>query len=176
MTPEFSRPQRLDTIGEAPREIAVEADAEERRRLAGRFALVSVDRLVASFTVGRSESGIAVVGRVEARVVQACSVTGEPVEARIDQAVRLRFVHPAETGEEIELTDEAVDTVEIEGCAIDLGEAAAETMALALDPFPRSPAAATALAEAGVLSEDDTGPFAALKALKGALGKGKLGS
>ena len=42
-----------------------------------------------------------------------------------------------------------------------------ETMALAMTPYPRSPQADTALKEAGVLSEEQAGPFAALLALKG---------
>jgi hypothetical protein len=57
-----------------------------------------------------------------------------------------------------------------EGGAIDLGEAAAQTLALSIDPYPRSPAAEAALREAGVKSEEDAraeaSPFAALKALK----------
>ena len=68
---------------------------------------------------------------------------------------------------------EKIDTIEIEGGAIDLGEAAAETMALALDPFPRSPNAAAALKKAGVISEEEAGPFGALAGLKAKLeGKG----
>jgi uncharacterized protein YutE (UPF0331/DUF86 family) len=59
-----------------------------------------------------------------------------------------------------------MDTVFYSGGAIDLGEAAAETLALALDPFPRSPAAAAALKEAGVLSEEEAGPFGALAGLR----------
>jgi uncharacterized metal-binding protein YceD (DUF177 family) len=169
--PEFSRPEKIDTIGERARDVTVEADAEERRRLAGRFGLVSIDRLTARFAVRRDAAGIAVDGRVEAQVVQSCSVTGDPIPARVDEPVRLLFVEPLADGEEIELSGEAIDTVELEGGAIDLGEAAAETMALALDPFPRSPAAAAVLAEAGVLSEDEAGPFSGLAALKGKLGK-----
>ena len=49
--------------------------------------------------------------------------------------------------------------MEIEGGAIDLGEAAAETVALALDPFPRSARAAEVLRAAGVISEDDVVPI-----------------
>ena len=52
--------------------------------------------------------------------------------------------------DEIELSEDDCDTVFYTGGAIDLGEAAAETLALALDPFPRSPGAAAALREAGV--------------------------
>lgn len=166
MAPEFSRPERLDTIGAGARTVTMEADPDERRRLAGRFGLVSVDRLAARFEVKREARGIAVEGRVEAAVVQACGVTGDPLPASVDEPVRLLFVEPAAVGEEIELSDDAIDMVEIEGGAIDLGEAAAETMALALDPFPRSPAAAAALKDAGVLSEEDAGPFSGLAALR----------
>ena len=43
-------------------------------------------------------------------------------------------------------------------------------MALALDPFPRSPGAAAALKEAGVIGEDEVVPFNALtEALKAKL-------
>ena len=66
----------------------------------------------------------------------------------------------------MELSADALDTLPIENGAIDLGEAAAETLALALDPFPRSPGADAALAEAGVLGESEAGPFAALADLK----------
>lgn len=168
MTPEFSRPERVDTIGEEPRTVRMEADADERRRLAARFALVAIDRLTAEFTLRRDAAGVVAEGRVEAAVTQACSVTGDPVTATVDEPVSLRFVEPAAVGEEIELENEAVDTVEIENGTIDLGEVAAETMALALDPYPRSPAAAAALRAAGVKSEDEVGSasFGGLAALR----------
>jgi hypothetical protein len=54
-----------------------------------------------------------------------------------------------------------------DGTAIDVGEAVAQSLALALDPYPRAPDAEAALKEAGVTSEAETGPFAALAALKG---------
>lgn len=171
MTPEFSRPERLDTIGGEPRAVKIAADAEERRRVAARFGLISVERLEANFTIHRDATGIRVDGRVTADVTQPCSVTGDPLPASVDEKVALRFVPPSESGEEIELGDDAVDSVEFEGGAIDLGEAAAETMALALDPFPRGPRAAEALREAGVVSEDQAGPFSALAGLKDKLGK-----
>jgi hypothetical protein len=56
-----------------------------------------------------------------------------------------------------------------DGQAIDLGAAIADSLALVLDPYPRSPRAADALREAGVISEEEAGPFAALAALKGKL-------
>ena len=44
-------------------------------------------------------------------------------------------------------------------------------MALALDPFPRGPGAEAALKVAGVISEEEAGPFGALAGLKDRLGK-----
>ena len=41
-----------------------------------------------------------------------------------------------------------------------------DTLALSLDPYPRSAAAEAALREAGVLSEEEAGPFAVLAKLK----------
>ena len=172
MSPEFSRPERVDTIGEAPRTVRIEADADERRRLAGRFGLVAIERLAADLTLRRDAAGVIAEGRVAAAVTQACSVTSDPIAASVDEPVTLRFVEPSEHAEEIELADDSLDTVEIEGGAIDLGEAAAETMALALDPYPRSPAAEAALRAAGVKSEDEveTGAFGGLAALRDKLG------
>ena len=174
MTPEFSRPQRVDTIGEGARAVAIDADEGERAALARRFGLVAVTRLAARFEVRREGAAIVAAGRVEASVTQSCSITGEPLAASVDEAVTLRFVDegvpdaPADE-EGIELTADAVDTLPIEGGAVDLGEAAAETMALALDPFPRGPGAAAALRDAGVLAEGEAGPFVGLAALKGKL-------
>ena len=169
---EFSRIERLDTIGADAREVRIVADAAERAALARRFDLLSVERLEAVITIRREAAGIAARGTVSAAVVQPCSVTGDPVPSAIEEPVALLFVdagHGVE--EEVELDADALDTIEIEGGGIDLGEAAAETMALALDPFPRSPAAAAALKDAGVVSEEEAGPFGALAGLKDKLAK-----
>lgn len=169
--PEFARPERIDAIGEGERRVDLAANAGECAALAERFGLIAVERLSASFTVRRDAAGIVARGRVGAAVVQACSVTGEPLTTAVDESVALRFVVGAPDEDEIELDAEALDTVPFDGAAIDLGEAAAETMALALDPFPRGPGAAAALREAGVLSEEETRPAGALAGLQAALDK-----
>ena len=171
MTPEFSRPERIETIGEHERVIVIEADAAERAALAGRFGLLALDRLTARLSLRRDLGGIAVAGHVAAAVTQACSVTGDPIDAMIDEPVALRFVAASAGEDEVELSDDALDTIEIDGAEIDLGEAAAETMALALDPFPRGPGAAAALRAAGVIGEDEAGPFGALAGLKAKLAR-----
>lgn len=166
--PEFSRLERIDTIGTGDRTVTIAAEAEERAALATRFGLLAVDRLEATLAVRRDAAGILATGRVGADVVQACTVTGEPIAVTVDEPLTVRFVDESiDTGEddEIELDANALDTIPYEGGAVDLGEAAAETMALALDPFPRGPNAAAVLREAGVIGEDEVKPFGALAGL-----------
>lgn len=176
--PELSRPIRLDTLGEVPREIEVEATEAERAALVKRFGLIALDRLIARVRLQRENHGVIADGRIEAEVSQPCVATGEPVPAQIDEPFRLRFVpeEMIETAEETELSEEDCDTIPFDGALIDIGEAMAETLSLALDPFPRSPDADKALEKAGVLQEGEAGPFAALKALKEKLGKEKPGN
>lgn len=172
MTTEFSRVERLDTIGGEERQVTIAADADERAALAQRFGLVALDRLSADFAIRRDAAAVIARGHVSAAVVQSCTVTGAPLTASVEEEVALRFVEPS-TGaggdEEVELSGDALDTIEIEGGGVDLGEAAAETMALALDPFPRSPDAAAVLKQAGVISEEEAGAFGALAGLKAKL-------
>ena len=170
MTPEFHRPVRIDTIGERDRSVEIEATVAERAALARRFELVAIDRLVATFQLRREGARILATGTVTAAVIQACSVTDDPIAVAIEEPVALRFAQDVVTeGDEVELSADALDTLPIEDGAVDLGEAAAETMALTLDPFPRGPGAAAALKAAGVVSEDEVarGPFADLKAKLG---------
>lgn len=169
--PEFHRPERIDTIGEGARNVTVTADPAECAALATRFGLIEIKSLVGAFALHRDADGINARGRVTAQVVQPCVVTGEGVPASIDEPVALRFVDDdAVEGDEIELTADALDVIPYSGGAIDLGEATAESMALALDPFPRSPNAEATLKAAGVLREDEVGPFSGLAALKAKLG------
>ena len=58
------------------------------------------------------------------------------------------------------------DVVFYDGGAIDLGGAIADTLALSLDPYPRSAGADAALREAGVMSEEQASPFAILAKLR----------
>lgn len=169
--PEFSRPERIDQIGARERTVTIAADANERAGLARRFGLIAIERLQAAFVVRAEGGAIVATGRVGGDVVQACSATGEPLPASVDEAVSLRFVAEGNADEEeVELPADAIDTLPIEDGAIDLGEAAAETLALALDPFPRVADADALLAAAGVIGEDEvessSSPFAALVDLK----------
>jgi len=175
VTPEFSRIVEADTVSDAPRRMEIGADETERRRLAGRFRLKSIDRLAAVVTLSRRAGIIHAEGTVGAAVVQACVVTDEPIPAELQTPFSVRFVDDAfgHSGEdEVELSAADCETLPLEGNQIDLGELAAETLALALDPYPRSAAADETLRELGTAGEQDAGPFAALKGLKDQLEKG----
>jgi uncharacterized metal-binding protein YceD (DUF177 family) len=169
-TPEFSRPLKLDSLGEAPRTITIEADETERAALARRFDLLTLDQLSAALSCRREGDAIAVEGRLHAHVVQRCVATDEPLSSDIDEPFRLRFVadHP-ELDEEIELNEEDCDILPYRDGQVDLGEAVAETLVLSIDPFPRASQADEILRAAGVLSEEEAreeaNPFAKLRAL-----------
>ena len=66
---------------------------------------------------------------------------------------------------------ERLDTIGGEERQVAIAADESERLALALDPFPRSPQAADALKQAGVLSEEEAGAFGALAELKAKLEK-----
>lgn len=171
-SPEFSRPIALDTLGEAPRQIEIEAGEAERAALSRRFDLMDIATLTTAMALVRRGDAVTATGRVEAAVTQSCIASGAPVAARIDEAFSIEFrpmPDAAVPDTEAELGEDELDVVFYEGASIDIGEAAAETLALALDPYPRAPDADAALKASGVKSEEEAGPFAALAALKGKL-------
>lgn len=161
MIVEFSRPVRIDAIGETGRTETVSADAAERAALAARFDLLGIDRLEATAELKRKGEEVFVSGSFSAALVQACVATGEPVATTIAQPFVLKFL-PSLTveGDEVELDAADLDVVTYAGGAVDLGEAVAETMALALDPFPRSADAEAVLRAAGVKGEEEVAPLA----------------
>jgi len=153
------------------RTIAVEADAAARERIAARLGLIALDHFALTATLRAVAGGLAATGEVKAEVVQACAATALPVPARIAEPFALRFQRdvdaPAGEDDEVEIGRDELDLLPLEGDRADLGEAAVQTLSLALDPFPRHGDADRILAEKGVLSEEAAGPFAALARLRG---------
>ena len=173
VTPEFSRTWRLDALG-IDRTVDIAAEPEERAALAKRFGLQALDVLSATATLHPVASGIEAKGQMHAKAVQSCVITGDAVPAEVDQPFVIRFVAEdmAPAGDEVELNAEDCDIMEHDGQAIDLGEAVAQTLGLALDPYPRSADADARIKAAGILSEEEAGPFGALASLKDKLKKG----
>lgn len=162
MTPEFSFPVRAHDVGGVLRRHSIAADAASRAALAGRFGLVGLDELTANLDLRREAGGIRVTGQIHANGQQACVATAEPVPFLLTESINLLLVEAKPDGDEIELADADLDVDYLDGDIIDLGEIAAQALALALDPYPRSTAPAP-----GVISEDEarlaSSPFSVLR-------------
>lgn len=165
---ELERIVKLDRI---PKDMRIEADKTERAALAERFSLPAVHSLVAELALVPDCLEIAVNGTLSAEIEQPCAVSGEIFRNRIEDTLAMRFVPrreiaPAEAEEEIELTAEELDEIEYDGQAFDLGEAIAQGFGLAIDPYAEGPNAQAARDAGLVSSEEASGAFAALAALK----------
>jgi len=168
MSAGFAHHLRVDQIHDGDRLdlIAVEA---ERDAIAKRLDLLGLDRLEAHVCLERNRETIRVLGRLSASLNQSCVVTNEPVPAHIDEPFEVVFIpEPPSTGpdHEVELGPGDCDTMFYDGQQIDLGAAVTDTLALSIDPYPRSAAAEAALKEAGVMTEEQASPFAVLAQLK----------
>ncbi len=167
---EFSRMIKLDCLGGGDHAHQISANAAEREALCARFDLLSIDRLTASIILSKSEKGVTASGRVQADLAQACAATGEPVPGHIDQPIAIIFLPQPDCAGETELDEEYCESMFHDGKSVDIGEAAAQTMGLAMNPYPRSKNAARILRAAGVISDDEAlaaaGPFAALAMLR----------
>ncbi len=167
--PEFSYPMDIRGITAEP--VKLTADQAQREALAARFAIVAVDRLEAEIMLEANGSDVTARGTIHADIVQSCAVSGEDLTASVEEPIELLFVPEREIAvaedEEIELTAEELDEIAYSGTSFDLGEAVAQTLALAIDPYAVGPKAELARREHGLAGEEASGPMAAaLAALK----------
>ena len=170
-TPEFSRPVSLRQIDSRP--VTIEANEAERAALSRRFDIAGIERLVATLDLVRDGTKVRISGAMQATIDQICSVSGEEFRHSLEDDVALVFVPalPRSSDQqevEIELEREELDEIEYEGDAIDIGEAVAQTLALAIDPYAEGPDADAARKRAGITGDDaPSGALAeALAALK----------
>ncbi len=160
MTPELHRPLSLARIGTLGLDMTVEAKPAECAALADRMNLPRVLALLCVFHLIReSRDKVLARGVLRATVTQICVVSLEEFDATIEDVFQVRFVPAGEESEDVD--PESDDEIPFEGNMIDLGEAAAEQLGLALDPYPRMPGM-----EMPEIEEDpEPHPFAALRRL-----------
>ncbi|MFT3966910.1 MAG: DUF177 domain-containing protein [Sphingobium sp.] len=172
--PEFSRPVRIDQIGADARPQSIAADEAERLALSRRFRLRGLGRLEADYLLVPVAGGWQATGTIRSEAVQACAATGQDVPEWIEAPFAIRFVREdGEQGEdEVELSEADCDIMPVEDGRIDMGEAVAQTLALNLDPYPRSPDADAFLRRMGVKREGETGALSGLKDLLSGGSKG----
>jgi uncharacterized metal-binding protein YceD (DUF177 family) len=149
--------------------VVIEASPEECARLAARFGLGAVHSLRAEIALEAKPRAIRATGRLHADIMQPCAISAEDFPVTIDEAVDLRFVdealRPACDEEEIELEADDCDEIAFSGDMFDLGEAVAQTLGLAIDPYAEGPNADAARKAAGIVREgEQDGPMAAMLA------------
>lgn len=173
-TPVLSRPLKVDEIrdGTSGETVATEAELAAIARM---LDLVALKRLALSYRMDRAGSGrLHLAGQLQAEVTQTCVVSLEPVEAQLEVPVEVEF-WPAALVEELERNAEEAGSQGLLNCPeavmdgrIDLGPVIYETLATALDPYPKRPGASFDWSQgrSEAAGEGRSGPFAALAALK----------
>lgn len=176
---EFTRRLIVDPWPEDGITVDLEADAAEREALARRFGLIAIRSLVGRGRLERSdERELRFLGRLEAEVVQTCVVSLEPVPATVSAPIERRYRRdgevPGSDEREVVIDPDAVEVEALDGRSLDLGEALAEELGLALEPYPRaddayalipelSPGVSFGEAEDEDDDEETTRPFARLR-------------
>jgi uncharacterized metal-binding protein YceD (DUF177 family) len=161
------------TRGEG-QEIAIRADGPVREVLAGRLGVLSVDEFAAEIEAVPFDGGVRVAGHLTARLHQACVITLEPVAQTIEVTLDRTFLRgpgpdkpPSAPipGPGEYVPPERVDPPDwFEGDWIDLDVFLLETVALALDPYPRADNARLQTPEQE--NHEPDSPFAVLAGLK----------
>jgi uncharacterized metal-binding protein YceD (DUF177 family) len=169
--PIFEAIVRIDRLPSGGRDLKVLLDEAARAALAEQLKLVGIDSFDAELTVAPLRGGIRALGRLVADIVQPSVVTFEPVSQHIDEQIDRVFLpeahaHKPTPGSEVFIDLEDDDFPDhIDGPEVDLSALLIETLALAIDPYPRLPG--ENLNSLGIdLGNELSGPFAALKKLK----------
>jgi hypothetical protein len=145
MTIDLSRPISLSRIGPGGLTILVQATPEECVALASRMGIPAIQSLECRFHLTpREDQGpdvqgsIYAEGRLHAQVTRECVVSAEDFETAVEDEFAICFVPSGRERDDADLPDpDLPDEIPYDGDTIDLGEAAAEQLGLALDPYPR---------------------------------------
>ncbi len=168
---------RLDSMPAAGRELDLVVERPEREAIAVDLGVTAVDRLTVRLTAVRFRGGIRVTGRLDALVVQPSVISLEPVLQEIEESIDRVFLPgsekpyagPANAEVFVDLEHEEIPD-HFDGNEADLTDLIVETLALAIDPYPK--AEGEALGEVGDDDTEDELPFAGLKVLRNPEDKG----
>lgn len=149
-----------------PADARIDASASERVALAERFGVSAIHSLRAECELTADGDAVEAHGTLWASVVQPCAVSGDDFAVAIEEPLHLRFVPQArvvDPEEEAELPVDEPDEIEFSGDHFDLGEAVAQSLGLAIDPYAEGPDAEDARREAGIAEDGKAeGPLAEL--------------
>lgn len=171
-TPLFDAIVRIDRLPVTGRDIKVVLDEPTRSKLADELQLTAIDSFEATLTVTPLRGGLRALGRLRAHIVQPSVVSFEPVGQYVDEVVDRVFLpephgHIKPTpGSELFVDLEDDDFPDhIDGPEVDLSALLIETLALAIDPYPRRDGENLDSLDVD-LGNGPSGPFAGLEKLK----------
>lgn len=174
---QFAHSVKVGHVSVNPVTVTISADERELLALSKQWGVQEVRSFEAEVDLSRwKRDGVRLKGRVTVSLIQPCVVTLEPVKQVIDEdfeAVYLpensRLAKRIVDGNgEMFLDPDGPDLPDtFSGDSIDVGAAAAEFAALAIDPYPRKPGLDYADRIESAQAEDEKpSPFAVLQSLK----------
>ncbi|MCE9650222.1 MAG: DUF177 domain-containing protein [Parvibaculum sp.] len=175
--PEFSIPLAVADVPQNGTTVPFEAKETVRVALAKRFGLIELRAFKGKATIKPwRRHGLSLEGTFTADLTQTCVATLEPLDAHLSEKFQLHYLpeemierDAAAAEREIVVDVQSEDPPEpIVNGAIDVGEAMAELLAVAIDPYPRKPGVAfEGFADAAEEGEEKpANPFSALEKLK----------
>lgn len=170
---EFSRIIETPDVPDSGLRRQIAATPDERRAVAERMGLVELASFSGELDVmRRSRGGIRVTGTLIAEFTQVCVVSLDEFSSRAELPVERTYVRHQGGTKPVDaiVIDPVVDDEPdlLIDDKIDLGELLVETMALALDPYPRKPGAEFEAPSDDVSGQDKVhadNPFAVLAKL-----------
>ena len=170
MAGELSWDHLLEEIPAAGLTVERTADQEEGQRIAAALDLVACLSLQARYqitplTLGRYR----LAGTLQAVLEQTCVVTLEPVRSEIEETYAATYwppqAMPAPAAGQVDIDGEP-EAEPIAAGAIDAGRIVFESLAAAIDPFPRVPGAIFEGPLSSPEGDKRESPFAVLASLK----------
>jgi len=182
--PEWSHRIEAEDIGATPVRKVISASPQERKDLARRMRVESIESLTATLVLQRNPKNMYMhlTGDLEAAVVQECVVTMEPITDHISGPVEGWFADPEtvvslvkarherqgrRNDAELPILEEQDDPEPITEGQIDLGELVAQHLSLSINPYPHKEGVEferiTAPGMRKAIPEGRQNPFAALK-------------
>lgn len=152
------------------KELTRTASAEDLSQLSDTLGILALERLEARYRLTALAHGrFRLEGEIRAKVSQACVVTLEPVASDIVEPLAVEFWPAADIPAVSDTEQDALAIEErepIEQQRLAVGRVVFETLAAALNPYPRKPGAKFDWEDATPAGSPASSPFAALAKLK----------
>jgi hypothetical protein len=166
---ELSWDHATEDIPDAGLEVERSATEDERKAIAASLDLIACMSLTARYRIApRGEGHFRLTGTLQARVEQSCVVTLEPLSNDVSEGFTVDYWPeteiPAPSGGIVDVHDEP-DLEPIVAGRIQVGRVVFESLAGAIDLFPRKPGVTFDVPDENARPAGE-GPFAALAKIR----------